>query len=66
MARPAVFSTGSVMVRDGWVATAIRAELMERVDRLVEKNRDGYSSRADVIQAALREFLAKHEPKPPV
>lgn len=50
----------------GFVSFSIRAELMKKVDDFLEKNDDGFGSRAEVISTAIREFLERRAPRPPV
>lgn len=47
---------GSLMVK-GWVSLSLRDEVVLRLDAYIESNVWGYRNRAEVVTAALRQFL---------
>lgn len=49
-----------------WRTVRVPAVLVERVERYVANNAEGYMSTSSVVAAALREFLQRHGPQPPV
>lgn len=51
---------------DAYGTIRLPEQLIARVERFVESNDWGYRTKAEVVAAALREFLQRHEPKPPV
>jgi hypothetical protein len=44
----------------GFRGISIPQELADKIDKFVKANEWGYRSRADVVAAAVREFLQRH------
>lgn len=49
------------MAVKGYVTLSMPAELIDRVDTFLGKNTWGYRSRAEVVAAAVRDFLQRAE-----
>lgn len=47
------------MAVKGYVTISLPADLIEHVDAFLAKNTWGYRSRAELVAAAIREFLAR-------
>lgn len=50
-------TNGVLMPAPGFTSLAIKDDLAKAVDRYIKRNKEGLSSRADVVSAALRLYL---------
>ena len=48
----------------GYVTISLPAELVDRIDGFLAKNNWGYRSRAEMVAAAVREFLQRGADEP--
>ncbi len=44
----------------GWTTVALKDALVAQLDRFLQENEWGFSNRAEVVTAAVREFLTNH------
>lgn len=49
------------MPAQGFASIALKNEVMERIDEFLQKNRMGFTSRAEVVTAAVRDFLQRQD-----
>lgn len=49
------------MAVKGYVTLSLPTDLIDRVDAFLEKNTWGFRSRAEMVTAAIREFLQRTE-----
>lgn len=49
-----------------WRSVRVPAVLVERVERYVANNDEGFMSTSSAVAQAIREFLQRHGPQPPV
>lgn len=50
----------------GFKSVSMREDLYRKVEEFVESNDEGYGNPAEVVAAAVREFLRNHRPQPPI
>jgi len=56
LVRPPSVSAGSILLQE---RKGIPEEMVKEIDRLVQKRRYGYTSRADVVADAVRRLMAE-------
>lgn len=55
------------MATQGWVSLSLHEDLAAAVDAYLKENNRGFTSRAEVVATAVRQFLAReHEQNPNV
>lgn len=53
---------GRRVATTGWRNVSVHEDLARRIDRFLEENEWGFSSRGEVVATAVREFLMRHTP----
>lgn len=50
-----------VVAMKGWTTVSLKDGLMEQIDLFIEDNKWGYTNRAEVVTAAVRDFILRHK-----